>query len=127
MPHSCPVTITRISLLIAIALIALAPAGASAAHGPSNAPLAQAAPAKDPAAAVLAKASVLATDWGRCPTSRPAHRLLSIAGRTRANRPRVQRARAALRAWQRVVTDCSKPVEQPQVIVGGVAYLPPAA
>lgn len=127
MPHSCRVTITRISLLVAIALIALAPVAASAAHGPSATPLAQGTPAKDPAAAVLAKASVLATDWGRCPTSRPAHRLLSIASRTRATKPRVQRARAALRAWQQVVADCSKPVEQPQVIIGGGGYLPPPA
>jgi hypothetical protein len=117
------VSFSRIALLVALALVALAPVAASAAKGPANGPLASA--KKDPAAAPLTKASTLATDWGRCPTSRPAHRLLTIASRTRANRPRVQRARAALRAWQRVVTDCSKPVEQPQVFVGGVAYLPP--
>jgi hypothetical protein len=75
----------------------------------------------------LAKASVLATDWGRCPSSRPAHRLLSIAHRTRATKPRVQRARSALRAWRQVVAECSKPVQQPQVTIGGVGYLPPPA
>jgi flagellar basal body-associated protein FliL len=127
MPDSCRVPITRIPLLIVIALIAVVPAGASAAHGASQASHAKATPAKDPAAAVLAKASALATEWARCATSRPAHRLLSIANRTRATRPRVQRARAALRAWRLVVADCSKPVDQPQVIVGDVAYLPPPA
>jgi hypothetical protein len=118
---------TRIALLIALALALLVPAlaqGAPMAAGPAPA---ASAVTKDPAAAALAQARRLSADWGRCPTSRPAHRLLGIATRTRAPRPRVQRARAALRAWRLVAADCSKPLPQPSVIVGDAGFVPPPA
>ena len=114
-------SLPRIAFLVAVALVALAPVAAQAA--PAKVP-AVSAVAKDPAATPLALARSLSADWGRCPTSRPAHRLLGIAARTRAPRPRVQRARAAVRAWRAVVADCSKPVPQPSVMVGPSGYVP---
>ena len=111
----------RIGVLCAVALLCAALLGgpdARSAHGAS--------PARQPdrAAPVLRQAQRLATDWGRCPTARPAHRLLAIARRTRAATPRLARARRALGAWRQVVVDCSKPQPLPQVVVGESAFVP---
>ena len=52
-----------------------------------------------PGDAIIARAHDLAGTWGRCPTARPAAQVLALAERTKAPRPRVRRARAALGAW----------------------------
>jgi hypothetical protein len=86
-----------------------------------TAPL-SAAPAPEPpapGAAILVRAEALAAQWGRCPTARPAHRVLDQARRTTAPVPRVRRARAALRSWTAVARECARPVAQPEVIVSG--------
>jgi hypothetical protein len=74
-----------------------------------------AAGAQAPGAPAIAQAGELAREWGRCPTARPAHRALARAVRTRAPRPRVLRARAALRAWRQVARECTRPVPLPTV------------
>lgn len=71
-----------------------------------------------PGDALLARAEALSQQWGRCPTARPAHRVLAEARRTTEPRPRVRRARAALRAWTGVAEQCARPVPQPTVIPG---------
>lgn len=109
---------SRIRNLLLIAVLALAATAALAQGAPAGV-------AKDPAAAPIATATQLSKTWGRCPTARSAHRTLAIARRTKATKPRVRRARAAVRAWRDVARECSKPVEQPTVIVGDAAYLPP--
>ncbi len=99
-------SVLRSALVIALLLAALA--------GPvSAAP----APPPAPGAAVIARAEALAAQWGRCPTARPAQRVLDQARRTTAPVPRVRRARAALRAWTEVARVCAQPVDQPTVIV----------
>ena len=108
--------------LVIIAVTALIVGVPAVTHGAADA---SAAPAKDPAAKPLARAAALSQAWGRCPTARPAQTLLDRAQRTRAKKPRVVRARAAVRAWKGVVVDCSKPVRQPTVVLGGGEYLPP--
>jgi hypothetical protein len=95
----------RTALLLALlALAALVPAlgGASPA-------------AAAPGDAAIARAEALSAEWGRCPTSRPAHRVLAQARRTSAAAPRVKRARAAVRSWTRVARVCAQPVPQPTV------------
>ena len=95
----------RTALLIAlVALAALVPAltGAS--------PVAAA-----PGDVALARAEALSAQWGRCATSRPAHRALAQARRTTAARPRAARARVALRSWTEVARGCARPVPQPVV------------
>lgn len=72
-----------------------------------------------PGDALLARADALAQQWGRCPTSRPAHRLLVRAHQTTRPALRVRRARASLRAWTAVAAECARPVPQPTVNVGG--------
>lgn len=91
--------------IVLVALAALAPA------------LAGAAPASPSTAGdrTIARAEALSAHWGRCPTSRPAHRALAAARRTAAPHARVKRARAAVRAWTAVAADCSQPVAQPTV------------
>ncbi|MFN8120979.1 MAG: hypothetical protein U0237_00980 [Thermoleophilia bacterium] len=74
------------------------PAAAGQAHRPGD--------------AALRQATALSRDWGRCPTSPPAHRALAAA-RTAPRGARAVRARTALRAWQRVVRECSAPVPMP--------------
>lgn len=76
-------------------------------------------PPPAPGDAAIARAEALAAQWGRCPTARPAQRVLDQARRTTAPVPRVRRARAALRAWTAVARECARPVDQPQVIVSG--------
>lgn len=71
-----------------------------------------------PGDALIAQARELAGHWGRCPIARPAARVLAQAERTAAPRPRVRRARAAVRAWQAVARDCARPVPQPTVTPG---------
>jgi len=98
----------RTVLVIALLLAALAvPLSAAPAPPPA------------PAAVAIARAETLAARWGRCPTARPAQRLLDQARRTTAPVPRVRRARAAVRAWTEVARACSQPVDQPAVIVSG--------
>ncbi len=91
-------------LVIALVLAALA------------APVLAAPPPPAPGAAAIMRAEALSARWGRCPTARPAQRLLDVAERTTAPRPRVRRARAALRAWTAVARDCAQPVDQPTVV-----------
>lgn len=110
---------SRLAIIAVTALVAGVPA---LTHGAGDAAAAR---AKDPAAKPLARATALSKSWGRCPTARPAHRLLNRAQRTRAAKPRVVRARAAVRAWRGVAATCSKPVPQPTVVLGGGEYLPP--
>ena len=69
-------------------------------------------------AADIARATALSHEWGRCPTARPAARVLAQAVRTEKPRPRVRRARAAVRAWTAVVAECSRPVAMPTVTPG---------
>ena len=71
-----------------------------------------------PGDAIIAKAHDLAGTWGRCPTARPAARVLALAERTKAPRPRVRRARVALGAWRSVARECAQPVAQPTVTPG---------
>ena len=71
-----------------------------------------------PGDAIIARAHELAGVWGRCPTARPAAQVLALAERTKAPRPRVRRARAALRAWHAVARECAEPVDQPTVTPG---------
>lgn len=93
-------------------LFVVAAAAAAIAIGGLGAPDASAAAPGD---ALLARAGALSQQWGRCPTARPAHRVLSVARRTSAPRPRVRRARAAVRRWHAVARECSRPVPQPTV------------
>lgn len=72
-----------------------------------------------PGDASIARAEALASHWGRCPTARPAQRVLDQARRTAAPVPRARRARAALRAWTEVARVCAQPVDQPVVTVPG--------
>ena len=76
------------------------------------------APSPAPGDALIARAQELAGTWGRCPTARPAARVLAQAERTVAPRPRVRRARAAVRAWHAVARECAQPVDQPTVTPG---------
>lgn len=83
-------------------------------------PAAGSAAAPAPGDAAIAKATSLSQQWGRCPTARPAHRLLAQAVRTTKPRPRARRARVALRAWTEVARVCSRPVDQPTVTLSRV-------
>lgn len=83
--------------LILLALVAAQPAAANG-HAPGT--------------AALRQATELAGDWGRCPTSPPAHRALAAATAAPA-RARAAKARLALRAWRRVVAECSVPTPMP--------------
>ena len=76
------------------------------------------APSPAPGDAAIARATALSQEWGRCPTARPAARLLAQAVRTEKPRPRVLRARAAVRAWTAVAAECSAPVAMPTVTPG---------
>jgi hypothetical protein len=95
----------RLAIVLA-ALAAIAPLAVAGAAAPA------------PGDALIAQARELAGDWGRCPTARPAARVLAQAERTSAPRPRVRRARAAVRAWHGVARDCARPVPQPTVTPG---------
>jgi hypothetical protein len=97
-------------------LLAVPAAAAALAIGAIGAPQPAAAAPGD---ALIARAGALADQWGRCPTARPAHRVLAAARRTERPRPRVRRARAALRAWNGVAEACARPVPQPTVTLGG--------
>lgn len=77
--------------------------------------LASSSSAPAPGDAIIARAHDLAGKWGRCPTARPAAQALALAERTKAPRPRVRRARAALGAWNTVARDCAQPVAEPTV------------
>ena len=90
--------------LIAGIALGLAPALAGAASSPSAA-----------AAADIARAESLSSQWGRCPTARPAQDILTLAKRTRAPALRATRARSSVRAWTTVARVCSQPVPQPTV------------
>ena len=63
----------------------------------------------------IQKATALQQEWGRCPTARPAARVLAQAVATTKPVPRAKRARAALRAWTTVARECAAPVPMPQV------------
>ena len=113
--HPCPChgtttaredPVLRPALVIALVLAALAVPAFSAP-----------APPPAPGSAVIARAQALAAHWGRCPTARPARRVLAQARRSTAPVPRVRRAHAALRAWTKVARVCARPVDQPTVIV----------
>ncbi|MEQ8833753.1 MAG: hypothetical protein RIB67_04835 [Miltoncostaeaceae bacterium] len=106
-------TTPRLALTLLVAAAAVVPA--TAATTAAAAPLK---PAKDPAAAPLARAAEMSQVWGRCQTARPAHRLLTIAKRTPAVRPRVKRAKAAVIKWRSVERVCSKPFNGPRVWLG---------
>ncbi len=95
---------TSSSALAALAVLAVALFALLAAQPASAAP--------SPGATALREASALAERWGRCPTSRPAHRALAAA-RTAPPRARAARARVALRSWRAVVRECSAPVQMP--------------
>ena len=86
-----------------------------AALAPLAVPGLAASSARSPGDAIIARAQDLAGQWGRCPTARPAAQALALAERTKAPRPRVRRARAALGAWNAVARDCAQPVAQPTV------------
>jgi len=98
-----------IALLVTVAATATLALGAAVGTQPAVAA---------PGDALLSRAEALSQQWGRCPTARPAHRVLAVARRTSAPRPRVRRARAALRAWNGVAEACSRPVPQPAVTPG---------
>ncbi len=93
-------TSLRTLLALPLLLLALVAAQPAAAQGHA------------PGTAALRQATELAQDWGRCPTSRPAHRALAAAKAAPA-RVRPAKARTALRAWRRVVTECSAPTPMP--------------
>lgn len=103
-----PGVVARPLAIAIVALAVLAPLAVSGAGAPEPAP----------GDALIARAHVLAGQWGRCPTARPAARVLARAERTAAPRPRVRRARAAVRAWQAVASECAQPVPQPTVTPG---------
>lgn len=71
-----------------------------------------------PGDAAIAKATSLSQQWGRCPTARPAARLLAQAVRTTETSARARRARVALRAWTEVARECAAPVAMPTVTPG---------
>ncbi len=71
--------------------------------------------AKAPGDAAIQKATALQREWGRCPTARPAARLLAQARATTRPVPRAKRARVALQAWNQVARDCRAPVPMPEV------------
>ncbi len=94
----------RSILLGALLLAAVLPAALAASP---------AAPA--PGDAAIQKATALQQEWGRCPTARPAARVLAQAVATTKPVPRARRARAALRAWNAVARECRAPVPMPEV------------
>ncbi len=96
--------VSRILLLGALLLAAVLPAALAASP---------AAPA--PGDAAIRAATALQAEWGRCPTARPAAHLLAHAVATTRPVPRAKRARAALRAWDRVARECAAPVPMPRV------------
>lgn len=69
-----------------------------------------------PGDAAIRTATALQQQWGRCPTARPATRLLARAVATTRPAPRARRARVALRAWRDVARECAAPVPMPEVI-----------
>lgn len=91
-------------LLCALLLAAVLPAALAASPA-----------AKAPGDAAIRKATALQQEWGRCPTARPAARVLAQAVATTRPVPRAKRARAALRAWNRVARECAAPVAMPEV------------
>ncbi len=91
-------------VLIAALAIGLVPALAGAAPSP-----------RAVAAADIARADALSAQWGRCPTARPAHRILALAKRTRKPALRATRARSSVRGWRTVARVCAQPVPQPSV------------
>jgi hypothetical protein len=95
---------------LVIAVVGIAAVASVAVPG-----LASSSSAPAPGDAIIARAHDLAGKWGRCPTARPAARVLALAERTKAPRPRVRRARAALGAWKAVARDCAQPVAEPTV------------
>ncbi|MCC6831295.1 MAG: hypothetical protein IT200_08110 [Thermoleophilia bacterium] len=84
--------------LLLLAVLVAQPSAAAQAHRPGD--------------VALRQATALSAQWGRCPTSPPAHRALAAA-RTAPHPARAVRARAALRAWRQVVRECSAPVPMP--------------
>ncbi len=90
--------------LIAVLALGLTPALGRAASSPAGAAN------KD-----IARGQSLAAQWGRCPTARPAAKILALAKRTRRPALRATRARSSVRAWRTVVRVCSQPVRQPTV------------
>ena len=92
-------------ILIAALALGLAPA------------LAGAAGVTTPADQDIARAQALSSQWGRCPTARPAQAILTLAERTTKPKLRATRARSSVRAWTTVARVCSQPVPQPTVIV----------
>lgn len=96
--------VSRILLLGALLLAAVLPAALAASP---------AAPA--PGDAAIRTATALQAEWGRCPTARPAAHVLAQAVATTRPVPRAKRARAALRAWNRVARECAAPVPMPRV------------
>ncbi len=93
-------------VILAAVTAALAPAAAFAQ------------PAAPAGAQALKEATRLSVQWGTCPTSRPAHALLSQA-RTAPATARARRAAAARSAWRVVVRECSTPTPMPMAVVGG--------
>jgi hypothetical protein len=71
--------------------------------------------AQAPGDAAIHRATALQRQWGRCPTARPAARVLAQAVATTKPVPRAKRARAALRAWREVARECATPVPMPGV------------
>jgi hypothetical protein len=87
-------------LVIALSVAALALSAANGVAAPSASP-------------ALREAQELSSVWGRCATARPAHRALTLAEKPAAKRVRVTRANRALGAWQRVIVECSAPIDLP--------------
>ena len=89
------------ALLLAAVLPAALAASPAAAHASGD--------------AAIQRAGALQQEWGRCPTAPPAARVLAQAVATTKPVPRAKRARAALRAWNRVVRECRAPAPMPRV------------
>jgi hypothetical protein len=105
-PAPIPGTLHHVRSVLIGALLLAAVLPAALAASP-------AAPA--PGDAAIRAATALQRDWGRCPTARPAARVLAQAVASTKPVPRARRARAALRAWNRVARECRAPVPMPQV------------
>jgi len=101
------VTLTLVSRTLLLAVLLLAAVLPAALSASPTAPA--------PGDAAIRQATALQQEWGRCPTAGPAARVLAQAVATTKPVPRAKRARAALRAWNRVARDCRAPVPMPEV------------
>lgn len=110
---------------LVVILLSAAVVGAIAAGSGIDAAAAKT-PPRDAAAAPLAQATRLQARWGHCDgrATAVATRQLARAKATRAPRPRLTRARTAVRTWHAVARACMDSGTGAPITVGRGAYLP---